>query len=144
MNSMAISRTILVGSAIDVSSSALMVTARCLSTRRMEEKPLPIFLTADQAERVGLVSEIVPDDELMETALGLAKEIATRNPVALEHAKIAAYMERDVEFSKALRIDELVSHRMRAYTDPLADVSGYLKSQKGGGSVSYREGKSKK
>jgi enoyl-CoA hydratase/carnithine racemase len=101
-------------------------------------------LTAEQAERIGLVSEVVPDEELMETALSLAKEIATRNPVALEHAKIAAYMERDVEFSKALRIDELVSHRMRAYTDPLADVGGYLKSQKGGGSFSYRKGEGKK
>lgn len=101
-------------------------------------------LTADDAERIGLVSQVVPDKALMETALSLAKEIATRNPVALEHAKIAAYMERDVEFSKALRIDELVSHRMRSYTDPLADVKTYLKSQKGGGSLTYQETKDKK
>lgn len=101
-------------------------------------------LTAEQAEKVGLVSEVVPDGELMKAALGLAREIASRNPVALEHAKIAAYMERDVEFSKALRIDELVSHRMRAYTDPLADVGGYLKSQKGGGGLAYRKEKSGK
>jgi len=98
-------------------------------------------LTAHEAEKIGLVSGVVADKALMETALGLAKEIATRNPVALEHAKIAAYMERDVEFSKALRIDELVSHRMRYYTDPLADVAGYLKSQKGGGNLAYREKK---
>ncbi len=101
-------------------------------------------LTADQAEKIGLVSEVVPDAALMDTALGLAKEIATRNPTALEHAKIAAYMERDVEFSKALRIDELVSYRMRSYTDPLGDVNGYLKSQKGGGSLSYQEREDKK
>jgi len=33
---------------------------------------------------------------------------------------------------------------MRSYTDPLADVNGYLKSQKGGGSLTYQEGKDKK
>ena len=101
-------------------------------------------LTAEEAEKVGLLTQVVPDGELMDFTLALAREIATRDPVALEHAKIAAYMEIDVEFGKALRIDELVAHRMRYYTDPLRDVDGYLKSQKGGGSLHYELPKKKK
>jgi enoyl-CoA hydratase/carnithine racemase len=94
-------------------------------------------LTAAQAERVGLVSEVVADDQLNSSVEQLAKEIGSRNGTTLESAKIAAYMERDMDFSMALRTDDLVSHRMRYYTDPLNDVEGYLHSQKGGGTTAY-------
>jgi enoyl-CoA hydratase/carnithine racemase len=94
-------------------------------------------LTGTEAERVGLVSQVVSDNELASFVETLAKEIASRNPVTLEHAKIAAYMEKDVDLDTALRVDDLVSHRMRYYTNPLSDVEGYLHSQKGGGTVGY-------
>jgi enoyl-CoA hydratase/carnithine racemase len=94
-------------------------------------------LTATEAERIGLVSQVVPEEELVRFVETLAKEIASRNPAALEHAKIAAYMERELDLHTALRIDDLVSHRMRYYTNPLSDVEGYLQSQKGGGTVGY-------
>jgi feruloyl-CoA hydratase/lyase len=94
-------------------------------------------LTAEQAERVGLVSEVVPDDQLMPTVEQLAKELGSRNAVTLESAKIAAYMQKDMDFLTALKTDDLVSHRMRYYTNPLSDVEGYLHSQKGGGTTGY-------
>ncbi len=94
-------------------------------------------LTASEAERVGLVSQVVPKNDLMPYVEELAREIASRNGATLEHAKIAAYMEKDMDFGMALRTDDLVSHRMRSYTDPLGDVEGYLHSQKGGGSTRY-------
>ena len=94
-------------------------------------------LTAEQAERVGLVSEVVPDDQLVPTVEQLAKELASRNAVTLESAKIAAYMQKDMDFLTALKTDDLVSHRMRYYTNPLSDVEGYLHSQKGGGTTGY-------
>jgi enoyl-CoA hydratase/carnithine racemase len=96
-------------------------------------------LTATEAERIGLVSQVVPEEELEPFVETLAKEIASRNAVTLEHAKIAAYMEKDVDLDTALRLDDLVSHRMRYYTDPLSDVEGYLHSQKGGGTVQYKK-----
>jgi enoyl-CoA hydratase/carnithine racemase len=94
-------------------------------------------LTAAQAERIGLVSEVVPDDRLNSSVEQLANEIGSRNGTTLESAKIAAYIEKDMDFSMALRTDDLVSHRMRYYTDPLSDVEGYLHSQKGGGTTGY-------
>lgn len=94
-------------------------------------------LSGEEAERVGLVSKVVPEKDLMQFVEELAREIASRNPITLEHAKIAAYMEKDMDFQTALRTDELVSHRMRYYTSPLSDVEGYLKSQKGGGNLGY-------
>ena len=94
-------------------------------------------LTAVEAERVGLISEVVPDDHLMANVEQLAKELGSRNAVTLESAKIAAYMQKDMDFLTALKTDDLVSHRMRYYTNPLSDVEGYLHSQKGGGTTGY-------
>jgi enoyl-CoA hydratase/carnithine racemase len=87
---------------------------------------------------MGLVSQAVAKDDLQRYVRELAREIATRNPVALEHAKIAAYTEVDLPFDLAVKADEAISHRMRFYTDPLADVDSYLKSQKGGPNARYR------
>ena len=94
-------------------------------------------LTAAEAERVGLISEVVPDDQLMPNVEQLAKELGSRNAVTLESAKIAAYMQKDMDFLTALKTDDLVSHRMRYYTNPLSNVEGYLHSQKGGGTTGY-------
>ena len=87
-------------------------------------------VSGTEAARMGLVSQAVPENDLDKTVDGLVSEIAALNPVALEHAKIAAYAEMDVPFDQALKADDAISHRLRFYTNPLADVEGYLKSQK--------------
>jgi trans-feruloyl-CoA hydratase/vanillin synthase len=94
-------------------------------------------LTGIEAERIGLVSQVVPEKELDSYVETLAKEIASRNGATLENAKIAAYMQKDLPFDMALKADDLVQHRLRYYTNPLSDVEGYLHSQKGGGAVKY-------
>jgi len=94
-------------------------------------------LTGLEAERVGLVSQVVAEKELDGFVETLAKELASRNGATLENAKIAAYMQKDLPFDMALRADDLVQHRLRYYTNPLSDVEGYLHSQKGGGTVRY-------
>lgn len=96
-------------------------------------------LTGNEAERIGLVSQVVPEKELDEFVKTLAREIASRNGATLENAKIAAYMQKDLPFDMALQADDLVSHRLRYYTNPLSDVEGYLHSQKGGGTVTYKK-----
>ena len=95
-------------------------------------------LTGVEAARLGLVSQTVPSHELQQRVLELATEIATRDRMALAHAKIAAYTELDLPFDLAVKADDAISHRMRLYTDPLSDVEGYLKSQKGGANTRYK------
>ena len=95
-------------------------------------------LSGDEAERIGLVSKTVPERELTSFVKTLAQEIASHDGAALEHAKIAAYMDMDMEFNKALKNDHLVAYRMRSYTDPLRDVENFLKSQKGGSIASNK------
>ena len=100
-------------------------------------------LTGAEAERIGLVSQVVAEKELDRYVETLAKELASRNGATLENAKIAAYMQKDLPFDLALKADDLVQHRLRYYTNPLSDVEGYLHAQKGGGSVEYKKPESR-
>ncbi len=86
----------------------------------------------------------MPDDQLVANVEQLSKELGSRNAVTLESAKIAAYMMKDMDFTMALKTDDLVSHRMRYYTNPLSDVEGYLHSQKGGGTTGYAKPEDRK
>lgn len=95
-------------------------------------------LSGTEAARIGLVSQSVPEVDLQNYVMTMAREIASRNSIALEHAKIAAYTEIDLPFDLAIKADEAIAHRMRFYTDPLGDVEGYLKSQRGGTNSSYK------
>jgi enoyl-CoA hydratase/carnithine racemase len=96
-------------------------------------------LSGLEAARVGLLSQAVPAKNLDATVQDLAREIASRHRVTLTHAKLACYMEVDQPFADAMATDELIGHRQRFYLDPLNDVDGYLKSQKGGGSLGYKK-----
>jgi len=96
-------------------------------------------LSGEEAERAGLVSKVVPEKDLMPFVEELAREIASRNPISLEHAKIAGYTMKDLDFDTALKADDLIAHRMRTYTNPLRNVDDYLHSQKGGGNVKVEE-----
>jgi enoyl-CoA hydratase/carnithine racemase len=45
------------------------------------------FLDADRAKTVGLVSDVVPDDKLLETGLAFAAEMARASPMGLRLTK---------------------------------------------------------
>lgn len=45
------------------------------------------ILSAAEAERIGLVNRVVPDDEVLDAAVGLASEIAHNGPLAIRLAK---------------------------------------------------------
>lgn len=94
-------------------------------------------LSGEEAARVGLVSHVVPAKDLKKTVDALSRDIASRHPAALEHAKLSAYAAMDSTYELALKTDEYLSHRLRIYADPTGHVDGYLKSQKGGSKQDY-------
>jgi hypothetical protein len=78
------------------------------------------------------------DESELETATNtLAREIASRHPAALQHAKIAVQLGRDLPLPHAIQIDRLVGARMSLAVDPLGHVENYLDSQKGGTNMEY-------
>ena len=96
-------------------------------------------LSGIDAYRFGLVSEVVPDNQLEAATNTLATELASRHRVTLTHAKIAGYTQVDLPFPQAMLADEVIGHRQRFYMDPLNDIGGYLKTQKGGPSAEYKK-----
>ena len=63
---------------------------------------------------------------------------SSRHPAALQSAKIAVQMGRDLNLSQAIQIDTLVGARQRLGVDPLNQVEDYLQAQKGGPNRAYK------
>ena len=63
------------------------------------------FLDAEQARDYGLVSRVVPHDELMSEARGLATRIAAGPPIAMKLAKRALYRGATTDLASALEFE---------------------------------------
>lgn len=57
------------------------------------------IITAIEAEKIGLVNKVVPQEELMDTTMTLANKIASVSPSAVKYAKLAinSGIESDIE-----------------------------------------------
>ena len=71
------------------------------------KKTLEMVLTGDmisaaEAQRLGLVNRVVPDDELEETTLELASKLAEKSPLALQIGKAGIYGIADLPYHQAL------------------------------------------
>ena len=83
-------------------------------------------LTADEAERIGLVSEVVPAGEARNRAAEIATEIATRGPLAVREAKrlIDAAWETGLAAGVAAELD--ATARIFASDDMLEGASAFF------------------
>jgi enoyl-CoA hydratase/carnithine racemase len=73
-------------------------------------KALELILTgetidAQEAFRIGLVSKVVPSDELMVAAMDMAREMASKGPIALRYAKEAIHKGMDLTLEQGLRLE---------------------------------------
>jgi enoyl-CoA hydratase/carnithine racemase len=71
------------------------------------KKALEMVLTGDiisaaEAQRLGLVNKVVPNDKLEEATLELAGKLAAKSPLALQIGKAGIYGMMDVPYHKAL------------------------------------------
>ncbi len=91
-----------------ISIGPAVVAARYIGIKKALEYSLTGEpLVATEAERLGLVNRVVPDDKLEKTALALAEKIASktlRNPIAVKAlGKSVFYLALDMERSKAFQ-----------------------------------------
>lgn len=73
-------------------------------------KALELILTgetidAQEAFRIGLVSKVVPSDELMVAAMDMAREMASKGPIALRYAKEAIHKGMDLTLEQGLHLE---------------------------------------
>lgn len=64
-------------------------------------------ITAEEAERIGLVEEVAEKEDLLEQALQLARTIAQNGPIALQQAKLAINKGMETDLDTGLAIEHL-------------------------------------
>lgn len=65
------------------------------------------IINAEEAERIGLISKAVPQEELLEKAKEYATKISLKAPLALRLAKAAVNRGADIEMETALYLEKL-------------------------------------
>jgi len=87
------------------------------------------FIDARTAYDWGLVERVVPKEELVDTALGLAKTIAERSPVAIGVLRELARTTRDLPLEEGLRREADGFRRCLTSEDGAEGVAAFLEKR---------------
>jgi len=71
------------------------------------------WLTSGEAFQFGLVNRVVPKDELLDTAVELAKKIASYDPMAVRNAKQAVVRGSDLPLAEGLDLERRLASALR-------------------------------
>lgn len=93
----------------------------CLTGRMMD---------VEEAERAGLVSRIVPADELLETAIGAAEKIANFSLPAVMMAKESVNRSFEVSLAEGLRFERRLFHSLFATEDQKEGMTAFVEKRK--------------
>ena len=83
-------------------------------------------LTAAEAERIGLVNEVVPAGEAVARATEISEEIAQRGPVAVREAKRLIDLAIETELAAGLAAETDASQRVFASDDMLEGARAFF------------------
>lgn len=85
---------------------------------------------AQTALRIGLVSKVVPPEELMEVCIKMAKRIASMGPVAVRLTKEAVNQGLDMDQEKAIALEADIFGLTFATSDKDEGISAFLNKRK--------------
>ena len=86
-------------------------------------------LTAEEAERIGLVHEVVPAGQAIARATEIGEEIATRGPVAVREAKRLIDLAVETEIGAGLAAEIDASERVFATDDMLEGAASFFEKR---------------
>lgn len=72
---------------------------------------------AQEALRLGLVSKVVPNDQLVAEAMAFAEKLAKNAPLSVRATKEALMRGREVNLQEGLHIAKMISRRLRQSED---------------------------
>ncbi|KAJ1418839.1 enoyl-CoA hydratase, partial [Ochromonadaceae sp. CCMP2298] len=84
------------------------------------------MITAQQAERDGLVCRVVPNDKLMEEALALGEKISSFSRPAVAMAKETVNAAFELSLSEGLRFERRIFHSMFSLDDQKEGMAAFL------------------
>jgi enoyl-CoA hydratase/carnithine racemase len=71
-------------------------------------------ILSEEAERIGLVNQVVPADELLKTVGDLARDLAGRNPRVLAAAKRALHYGAQASMGEAMKNEQREGDAVRS------------------------------
>ena len=86
-------------------------------------------LTASEAERIGLVHEVVPAGEAVARATAIGEEIAARGPLAVREAKRLIDLATEVDLDEGLAAELDASDRIFASDDMLEGAHSFFEKR---------------
>lgn len=87
------------------------------------------FMSADEAERSGLVSRVVPAKKLMEEAMSAAQKIAEKSMVTVMAAKESVNRSYELTLSEGILFERRVFHSMFATEDQKEGMAAFLEKR---------------
>jgi len=87
------------------------------------------FMNAEEAERSGLVSRIVPAKKLIEEAMGAAQKIAEKSMLTTIAAKEAVNRSYETTLSEGILFERRVFHSMFATEDQKEGMAAFLEKR---------------
>jgi enoyl-CoA hydratase/carnithine racemase len=106
-----------------------------LSRSLGRKRSLELLLTGDMidaqdAERWGLVNQVVPADQLEKATMALATKLAEKSPLALQMGKQSFYRMSDMEFGKALEYSNETFAALCLTEDAHEGINAFLEKRK--------------
>jgi enoyl-CoA hydratase len=86
-------------------------------------------LTAQEAERIGLVTEVVPAGEAVARATAIGEEIAQRGPIAVREAKRLIDIATDTDIDAGLAAEREASVRVFSTDDMLEGAASFFEKR---------------
>ncbi|MEH6946131.1 enoyl-CoA hydratase-related protein [Bacillus sp. JJ634] len=87
------------------------------------------IITAEKAERIGLVSTVVPIEELWETVVGKAHKIIEKGPMAVKLAKMVIHQGYDIDIKAALTLEKFAQAILFNSDDKLEGTTAFLEKR---------------
>ena len=87
------------------------------------------IITAEKAERVGLVSIAVPMEDLWETVLGKAKKVIEKGPLAVKLAKLVIHQGFDTDMKTALVLEKFAQAILFNSDDKREGTTAFLEKR---------------
>ena len=87
------------------------------------------MITAEKAERIGLVSTVVPMEELWEMVVGKAQKIIEKGPMAVKLAKMVIHQGYDTDMKTALTLEKFAQAILFNSDDKLEGTTAFLEKR---------------
>ncbi|WP_120631725.1 enoyl-CoA hydratase [Ruegeria sp. EL01] len=87
------------------------------------------FMDAEEADRSGLVSRVVPAKKLMDEAIGAAQKIAEKSQLSAMAAKEAVNRSYELPLSEGMLFERRVFHSMFATEDQKEGMAAFLEKR---------------